>query len=47
LSEPKATKVEHKVALKEAQEYRQRSNDAEILKIDEQRQNFVRALFKK
>lgn len=47
LSEPKVAKVEQKVALKEAQEYRQRSNDAEILKIDEQRQNFVRALFKK
>lgn len=47
ISEPKADKVDHKTAVKEAQEYRQRSNDTEIKKIDEQRKDFVRALFKK
>ncbi|MES2767536.1 MAG: hypothetical protein V4596_00200 [Bdellovibrionota bacterium] len=47
LGEPKATNVDHKVALKEAQEFRSRLQDPEIIKIDEQRQNFVRALFKK
>ncbi len=47
LSEPKATKVDHKIALKETQEFRARSQDPEIVKIDEQRQNFVRALFRK
>lgn len=47
LSQPKVDKVDHKVALKEAQAFRQRTNDIEIQKIDEQRKNFVRALFKK
>lgn len=47
LSEPKAEKIEPKVAIKEAQEYRLRSQDVEIQKIDEQRQAFVKALFKK
>lgn len=47
ISQPKVEKVDHKIALKETQEFRQRSNDKEIQKIDEQRQNFVRALFKK
>ena len=47
LSEPKADKMDHKIAHKEAQEYRMRSKDAEIVKIDEQRQSFVKALFKK
>jgi len=47
LSQPKVEKVDHKTALKETQEFRKRTNDKEILKIDEQRQSFVRALFKK
>lgn len=47
LSEPKAESVDHKTAVKIAQEYRQRSQDTEIIKIDEQRQSFVKALFKK
>jgi hypothetical protein len=47
LSQPKVEKIEPKVAIKEAQEYRQRSGDIEIQKIDEQRQNFIKALFKK
>ena len=47
LSEPKVQNVDHKIAVKEGQEYRQRTHDAEIKKIDEQRKNFVTALFKK
>lgn len=47
LTPPKVDKVDHKNAQKEAQEFRQRANDSEIKRIDEQRQNFVRALFKK
>jgi hypothetical protein len=47
LSEPKSEKIDPKVAHKEALEYRARTNDVEIQKIDEQRQSFVKALFKK
>ena len=47
LSKPKAEAVSHKLAMDEVKEFRQRTNDSEIKKIDEQRQGFVRALFKK
>lgn len=47
LSEPKADKVNHNQVVEEVKEYRQRTNDVEIQKIDEQRKGFVRALFKK
>lgn len=38
---------DHKVALKEMQEYRDREGDPEIQEIDEQRKRFTNALFKK
>ncbi len=47
LSEPKTQGVAREVAIQVAQDYRKRSNDSEIKKIDQQRKSFVRALFKK
>lgn len=47
LPEPEATGIDHKMAIKEMQELRSRSKDVEIQKIDEERQAFVKSLFKK
>lgn len=40
-------KIDSKLASREAAEFRNRSGDAEIQKIDQERQSFVKALFKK
>jgi hypothetical protein len=45
--EPQSKNFEHKKAVSEVKEFRARENDPEIVKIDEQRKSFVRALFAK
>lgn len=47
IGQPKVTQIDQKVAVEEAREYRKRTMDTEIQKIDEQRKSFVRALFRK
>lgn len=47
LPDPKFTHYDHSVAMNEMRENRLRENDPEIKDIDEQRKNFVKALFQK
>lgn len=47
IPEAKSQVIDSKTASREASEFRNRSGDKEIQKIDEERQSFVKALFKK